>query len=290
MNITINSSKTNENLWSKAFHKFRKDTFGMVGFVVVFIYFLISCGVWAGLIGTQWEETTDEMWSSPSTEFWCGTNRNGQDVLERAIYGTRVAFEVGFFVAVLSTIIGAILGGFSGYFSGGLVDRIIMWIYGTLESIPFYLFVAAIGFALPDNIYSMHVAMISVMWVQTCTIIRGEFIKIKSQEYVEAAHAIGVPTHKIIFKHIMPNTYHLLLVNATIIFVTAIKTEVILSFLGLGVKEGTSWGLMFSASAEEVAGGIYNSFITATLFMFILVLAFNIFSDAIQDALDPKKI
>ncbi len=279
-----------ETLWSKAFYKFRHDKFGMVSFFVVFIYFIIACGVWGGFLGTEWDEIAGDMWEPMSEAHPLGTNINGQDILERALFGTRIAFEVGLTVAIISTLIGAVLGGLAGYFSGTYIDRIIMWIYGTLDSIPFYLFVAAIAFALKENPYAMHIAMISVFWTSTCTFIRGEFIKIKNLEYVESAKAIGVPTYRIIFKHIMPNTYHIMLVQMTIVFVTAIKNEVILSFLGLGIKDGVSWGLMFSAASQEVGGGILNNFLTASAFLFGLVLAFNIFSDALQDALDPKKV
>lgn len=279
-----------DGLWHRAWRKFFKDTFGMMGLTVVVIYFLIACGVWTGLLAADWADLNGDMWEGISKEHWFGTNINGQDILSRTLYSTKVAFEVGLIVAVSSTLIGGVMGALAGFYSGRFIDRIIMWIYGTIDSIPFYLFVAAVVVALPDSAYSMHIAMISTFWTGTCTLIRGEFIKIKNLDYVEAAHAIGVPARQIIFRHIMPNTYHLMLVQITILFVTAIKSEVILSFLGLGIKDGTSWGLMFSAASQEVGGGVMNTFFAASSFMFILVLGFNLFSDALQDALDPKKI
>jgi len=279
-----------ENLWTKGFHKFRKDKIGIISFSVVFIYLLIACGVWAGVWGTEWDEISYDSLAPISVKHWCGTNLNGQDILERALYGTRVAFEIGFMVAILTTIIGAVLGGIAGYFHGTKIDQIIVWMYGTMESIPYVLFAAGIGFAMKDSPYGIYVAMVSVMWTPICGIIRGEFIKIKNLEYVESARAIGVSVRRIILKHMMPNTYHLLLINTTLIFVMAIKTEVILSFLGIGVKEGISWGLMFADAADEVQGGHFNVFITTSLFMFFLVLAFSVFADALQDALDPKKV
>jgi oligopeptide transport system permease protein len=107
---------------------------------------------------------------------------------------------------------------------------------------------------------------------------------------VEAAHAIGLGNFRIIFRHILPNTTHILLVQATLSFVAAIKSEVILSFLGLGVKDGMSWGLMISESTFEVLAGFFNNFIAASLMMFGLVMAFNMFSDSLQDALDPRAV
>lgn len=283
-------SDYSEGMWGRAYRKMRRDYFGMTSFSVVLIYFLIACGVWTGLIATDWADLGGDMWEAASKEHWFGTNMNGQDILSRTLYGTKVAFEIGFVVAILSTMLGGVLGALAGYFSGTMVDRVIMWCYGTIDSIPFYLFVAAVAAALPDSPYAMHVAMIATFWVSTCTVVRGEFIKIKNLEFVEAARAVGAPVRKIIFKHILPNTYHILLVQITIIFVGAIKSEVILSFLGLGIKDGTSWGLMFGEASLEISSGELNTFLAASFFMFFLVLAFNIFSDSLQDALDPKKV
>lgn len=277
-------------MWARAYYKFLKDKVGLLSFAVVFLYFLIACGVWLGFLGAEWSNTDGDMWEPMSSKYWLGTNINGQSVWERAVFGTRIAFEVGMIVAICSCLIGGIVGALAGYYSGTIIDYAIMWVYGSLDAIPYILFVAAVGFALEDNVYSMHIAMIVTFWTGTCTLIRGEFIKIKSLEYVEAARAIGVPTFKIIFKHIMPNTFHLVLVQASLIFVAAIKGEVILSFLGLGIKEGVSWGTMLSESSQEVAGGILYNYIGASIFMFLLVLAFNLFADALQDALDPKKV
>ena len=137
---------------------------------------------------------------------------------------------------------------------------------------------------------AMHVAMIATFWTTTGRYVRGEVIKLKSMEFVEAARAVGVPQGAIIFRHILPNTSHILLVQGTLVFVTAIKAEVILSFLGLGVQDGVSWGLMISQSTNEVTAGFFNNFIAASLAMFVLVMAFNFFSDALQDALDPRKV
>jgi len=287
---TIPDKIRSENLWTKGFQKLRRDKFGKLSFFIVFLYFLIACGVWMGYLGTEWDEIGDESWAPISAEHWCGTNLNGQDILDRALYGTRVAFEIGFIVALLTTAIGAVLGSIAGYYSGTMIDQVIIWIYGTMESIPFILFAAAIGFAMGDSPYGIYIAMISVMWTSTAAVVRGEFIRIKNLEYIESARAVGVPVLKIIFKHMLPNTSHLLLISATLAFVAAIKTEVILSFLGIGVKEGISWGLMFAAAGSEVVAGYYTNFLTATMFMFILVLAFSVFADALQDALDPKKV
>ena len=282
--------KESESLWGKAWYKFRRDRIGMISLGVVIFFMIIALGVWAGLWGQNWSSIEGPMWAPPSADYWLGTNIIGQDIFERAIYSTKTAFEVGMVVAILSTILGGLLGALSGYFTNTWVDEVILWLMGVLDSIPFYLFVAAIAYSLQGYAYSMHVAMIATFWTTTARLVRGEVIKLKNFEFVEAARAIGLPQRLIIFRHIMPNTFHILLVQATIVFVGAIKSEVILSFLGLGVVDGVSWGLMIAESTQEVQAGHYSNFITASVFLFVLVMAFNMFSDSLQDALDPKKV
>ncbi|MFQ5634629.1 MAG: ABC transporter permease [Gammaproteobacteria bacterium] len=295
MNVAANaagpaSPVRRESLWSKALYKFRRDRAGMISFGVVLLYMIVALGVALGWWATGWSEVAGGKWESMSAQHWFGTNLIGQDIFDRALYSTKTAFEVGLVVALASTALGALLGAVAGFFGGSWIDEIVIWIMGVLDSIPFYLFVAAIVFAMQDNPYAMHVAMISTFWTGVGRLIRGEVIKLRGLEYVEAAHAIGVPEYTIIFRHILPNTSHILLVQATITFVAAIKSEVILSFLGLGVKDGMSWGLMIAESSQEVLAGFFNNFLSASLFMFGLVMAFNMFSDALQDALDPRKV
>lgn len=283
------SRNVGESFWSKAWRKFLHDRLGMASAGVVLLYFLVALGVWAQLWGQGWN--TLGMSAQPvSAEHWFGTNRSGQDIFERAIFSTKTAFEVGLSVALLSTILGAVLGAVSGFFAGRWIDEVILWMKGTLDSIPFYLFVAAVAFALSGHPFAMHIAMITTFWTTTARVVRGEVMKLKELEFVEAARAIGVPRHLIIFRHILPNTSHILLVQSTIVFVSAIKSEVILSFLGLGVQDGVSWGLMISESTQEVTIGVFNNFLAASGMLFVLVMAFNLFSDALQDALDPKKV
>ncbi|PXA05331.1 hypothetical protein DDZ13_00250 [Coraliomargarita sinensis] len=282
--------QSKESLWSKSVRKFKRDRFGVAALIVVGIYAIIALGVWLGLWGQNWSALTDNGFLGVSSEHWFGTNINGQDIFARAIAGTKTAFEVGLLVAVLSTLIGGVLGAIAGYFNGTIIDEIIMWLYGCIDAIPFYLFVAAIAFAMQDMPYAMHVAMIATFWSATCRIVRGEVIKIRNLEYIQAAHAIGVKPMTIIFRHVTPNTFHILLVQATITFVGAIKSEVILTFLGLGVKDGVSWGTMLSESINEVLRGHFGNFLAASGFLFVLVIAFNMFADALQDATDPKKI
>ncbi len=279
-----------DSLWFKAVRKFRRDRVGMCALFVVLGYAVVAVGVVFGFWADEWADVTGPKWSPMSVDYWFGTNIIGQDIFSRALYSTRTAFEVGLLVAIGATVIGALFGAIAGFFSGTWIDEIVIWIMGVLDSVPFILLVAAIAYSLQGSPWAMHIAMIATFWIGTSRLVRGEVIKLKTLEYVEAAHAIGLGRMKIIFRHILPNTFHILLVQATISFVAAIKSEVILSFLGLGVKDGMSWGLMISESTFEVLAGFFNNFIAASLLMFGLVMAFNMFSDALQDALDPRAV
>ena len=278
------------SLWSRAAQRFVRDRAGMVSAAVVLGYFLVALTVWLGLGGQDWGVLGSDSFAPVSAEHWFGTTRNGQDIFARTVYSTRTAFEIGLVVAVSSVVLGAVFGALSGFFAGSWLDEGILWLKGVLDAIPFFLFVVAVAYSMQGHPLAMHVAMIATFWTTTGRYVRGEVIKLKSMEFVEAARAVGVPQGAIIFRHILPNTSHILLVQVTLVFVTAIKAEVILSFLGLGVQDGVSWGLMISQSTNEVTAGFFNNFIAASLAMFVLVMAFNFFSDALQDALDPRKV
>ena len=278
------------SLWSKALAKFSRDRAGLCALAVVAAYLLVAIGVWLGWWATEWADITGEKWGPVSGEHWFGTNVIGQDIFQRGLYSTATAFEVGLVVAVMVVAVGGLLGAVSGFFAATWVDEIVLWAMGVIDAMPFYLMVAAIAFALADYPYSMHVAMIATFWTSTGRYVRGEVIRLRGMEFIEAARAIGVPQGTVIFRHVLPNTLHILLVQMTLCFVDAIKAEVVLSFLGLGVKDGMSWGLMIAESTLEFLAGHFNNLVAASLMMFGLVYAFNMFADALQDALDPKQV
>ncbi len=263
------------------------DSWGRLCFGIVLVYGLIACAVSLEWIGTGWDSLQTAERETSSLRFLLGTNINGQDVLARALYSTKTAFQIGILVTFFATSLGAILGSLAGFLSGGWIDEFILWICGCLDSIPFYLFVAALVFALGENPWAMHLAMIATFWTATARYVRAETLRIKRYEFIEAARSIGLPPHRILFRHILPNALPVILVQSSLTFVSAIKAEVILSFLGLGVKDGVSWGLMIAEATQEMSSGIFNNFFAASGFMFVLVMAFNGFSDALQDAFDP---
>lgn len=270
--------------------RLKADRYGMGGLLIVSLFAVVAICVWIGLLGQSWSEVSGNRWESFSATHWFGTNLLGQDILQRTLFGAATAFEVGLIVTTFSIVLGTVLGALAGWYSHGWLDETILWLKGVLDSIPFYLFAAAIAYALQGNRWAMHLAMIITFWTTTARIVRGEVMRIKQREFIEAARAIGLPGITIVFRHVLPNTMHVLLVQATIVFVVAIKTEVILSFLGLGMQDGVSWGLMLAESSQEVVAGHFGNFTAASVSLFILLMGFNLLSDALQDALDPRRV
>ena len=277
----------------RAWSKLRQNRAGLLGLGIVAVFLFLSLGVLFGWLGQGWSVADGGRWEPASMNHWLGTNLLGQDIFQRAVFSTRTAFEIGLVVSLLSTLLGALLGALAGWYNGKprrtWVDGSILWLMGVLDSIPFYLFVAAVAYALQGWPWAMHAAMIATFWTTTGRLVRAEVMRIKSREFVLSARAIGLPTPLILLRHVLPNTQHILSVQATLIFVAAIKTEVILSFLGLGVQDGVSWGLMLAESTQEVLAGHFNNFLAASLMLFVLLLGFNLLADAIRDSLDPRQ-
>jgi len=273
-------------IWSRL----RADPSGRIGLVIVTGFLALALGVWLGLLGQDWSVAGGGRWEPMSAEHWFGTNVLGQDIFERSVYSVRTAFEVGLVVAIVSTTLGAALGALAGWHSDTWVDGTILWLKGVLDSIPFYLFVAAVAYALQGKPWAMHLAMIATFWTGTGRLVRAEVMKIRTREFILASRAIGLPDLLILLRHVLPNTWHILLVQGSIVFIAAIKTEVILSFLGLGIQDGVSWGLMLAESTQEVLAGHFNNFLAASLMLFVLLMGFNMLADALQDTFDPKQV
>ncbi len=270
------------------------DRYGLVGLILISLFALICVAVWLGLAGQDWAQATGGRWEAPGKTHWLGTNVLGQDIFQRSVYSVEVAFEIGMLVALSSGLIGAIAGALAGWHKGSWLDEAIVLLMGIIDSIPFYLFVAALAFALqgfsPLEPLAMQLAMIACFWTTTARLVRAEVMRLREQEFVQSAVLLGLPMWRVLARHVLPNTSHILLAQTAIVFAAAIKAEVILSFLGLGVQNGVSWGLMLAESTQEVLAGQFNNFWAASLPLFALLLGFNLLADALQTALDPRQI
>lgn len=275
---------------SRSWPRLRNDRAGLLGFGLVSFFALLALAAALGLVGQDWSIADGGRWEPASEAHWLGTNVLGQDIFQRSVYSVRIAFEIGLLVALASTALGTLTGALAGWFADSWVDDVIVFVTGVLDSIPFYLFVAAVAFALKGSVWSMHIAMVATFWTTTSRLIRAEVMRLKHRDFVLAARIIGMPVHLILSRHVMPNTVHILLAQAAIVFVAAIKSEVILSFLGLGVQDGVSWGLMLAESTQEVLAGQFNNLLAASIPLFALLFGFNLLVDALQDAFDPKQV
>jgi peptide/nickel transport system permease protein len=216
-----------------------------------------------------------------------GTDGVGRDVLLRLVQGARIAFLVGIVTSLIAIPIGVILGCLAGYF-GGRTDDFIVWLYSTFASIPGLLFILAIAMVVGKGLLGVYLGIGLTTWVGLCRLIRGEVIKHKQRPYVLAARALGLSHGRIIFRHILPNVFHIVIVTFTLRFPAAISTEVFMSFLGIGVQGEPSWGVMISNARLRLWYGVWWEMTFVTVAIFLVVLAFNLLGDALRDALDPR--
>jgi peptide/nickel transport system permease protein len=217
-----------------------------------------------------------------------GGDRLGRDVLAKTIKGTEISVFVGVAAALVATTIGVLLGAFGGFF-GGKIGDFLEWVYNVFESIPNILLIFAFAAVVGRGVESVVIILALTGWTGMYRQVRAEFIKHSSREYVRSAEAIGASRMSRMFKHILPNVSHVVLVRMGLLVVGFIKAEVILSYLGLGVRvDQVSWGTMLAEAQSELILGFWWQLAAATLFMAVFVTAFSLMADALRDALDPK--
>ncbi len=288
-NDGVNIDSKGRSLWADAFSRLRRQKIAMISLAVIILYLVMAFLCSVGVLFPDYALVNNaEAYQAPSWQHWFGTDLFGRDVLARAAHGTVTSLIVGFFGAGLAVVIGTFLGAIAGYF-GGFIDELIVWFYTTIDTIPYILLIVAFSFVVGPGLSTICLAIGLTGWIGHCRILRSEFMKHRDREYVHGATALGAGHMRRIFIHILPNTFHLVLINFSLGFVGAVKAEVILSYLGLGVRPGTpSWGMMISDAKLELSREVWWGLGAATFFMFFMVLAFTLFNDALRDALDPK--
>jgi ABC-type dipeptide/oligopeptide/nickel transport system permease subunit len=229
----------------------------------------------------------DNRYSPPSRKHLMGTDNLGRDVFLRVVQGTRIAFQVGIITSLIAIPLAVLLGCLAGYF-GGWIDDLVVWLYSTFACMPSLLFILAISMMVHKGLQGVYYGIGLTTWVYLCRLIRAEVMKHKELTYVRAAKALGLSPVRIMFRHILLNVLHLVIINFSMRFPAAIETEVIMSFLGIGVQDEPSWGIMISNARFRLWQGVWWELAFTTLAIFLIVLAFNLFGDALRDALDPK--
>ncbi|KAI9131740.1 ABC transporter permease [Acaryochloris sp. CCMEE 5410] len=276
------------NLYWEAAQKLSRQKLVVVCLGIIAIYILVA------LLGgfnvlPDYQTRVGAEYEAPSFELakLLGTDLFGRSVLYKILAGTKTAMLIGVLVTSISVPIGVILGALAGYY-GGLVDVGIVWLYTVISSVPYILMVIAISYVIGKGLVAICLAMGLLGWVGLCRLIRSEVLKTRNLEYVAAARVIGANDLQIIFSHILPNVIHLAIISASLQILGAIKSEVILTYIGVGIQDGASWGAMISDATGELVQGIWWPLAGVVLAMFLLIYSLNVVSDALRDALDPK--
>jgi ABC-type dipeptide/oligopeptide/nickel transport system permease subunit len=312
-------SKTQSRAW-EAWARILRKPLSLISLIVVGIYVLIGLASFAPVMEKRIETPVagEKTFAAPafygmgadgtrviSPARWCGLDIEGRSVLWQVCYGTRIALLIMICTSALSISIGTALGLLAGYF-GGSVDDLITWLYSTVSSVPWLLLVIAMAYVI-QNIQSVNsntpfaklcdelgglptvvIALGLTDWVGLCRLIRGEVIKLRDQDFVVAARAMGLGGRRIMTRHILPNTFHIVLITFSLSSVGYVQAETVLAFLGLGITTKPSWGKMIDDSRLELLQGVWWQFAAATVAILILCLALNVLGDALRDALDPK--
>jgi peptide/nickel transport system permease protein len=223
----------------------------------------------------------------PTRQHWLGVENYGADVLSRMIHAARIALTIGFIATGIGVVIGVVVGGLMGYFVGA-VDIIGMRLIEIFESIPTLVLLITVVAVFGRNIYLMMAIIGLTSWTADARFIRAEFLRLRKQDFVQAAVAAGLPLRSVIFRHMLPNGIAPVLVGASFGIASAILTESVLSFLGLGLVQEPSWGGMLNQA--RAAGGNFSWWIAVFpgMAIFLTVFAYNLIGEALRDALDPK--
>lgn len=227
--------------------------------------------------------------AAPSIKHLFGTDDLGRDYFTRALYGGRISLAVGFLSMILSTAIGTVIGTVSGYM-GGKVDVILMRFTDIFMSVPSFLLMVVINTLFPPKVYFMIIILGLFEWCQIARITRAETLSLKERDFVLAAKHLGARHWQIIFGHIIPNMSSSIIVAGSLAVARAILTESALSFMGIGVQlPKASWGTMLQG-AQTYIMDVPTLAVFPGIFIVLTVFSFNILGDALQNALEPKRM
>ncbi|MBR2344668.1 MAG: ABC transporter permease [Lentisphaeria bacterium] len=304
--------------FSGAWKKFFTDPWAIAALTIVIFFILtaLTFDIYAAwcqknqLLPTYMISSTDSSFLPPCPAHILGTDYQGRDVFLRTLAGCSSALKTGVISGLIAIIIGVAAGVCAGYF-GGRTDDITVWFYSTFAAMPTLLFILAFALLFSKDFLSpvlasgfrqiaaiVHVepGMLGIYlaiglsgWVTLCRVIRGETMKLKRAGFVAAAKIAGVSDIKIIFRHILPNVFHLIIIYFTTLFASAVMLEVIVSYLGMGVQNAPSWGIMIADGQSRLWSGVWWEITSASGALLILVLALNILGDAMRDAFDPRR-
>lgn len=289
MNMNPRIQEKPETLTKIFIQNFTRNKLAVFGAVILFI--IILSAVLAPWIAPYDPATTSlaNKLAPPSSENLLGTDRFGRDIFTRLLYGGRISLLVGFGSVAGALLIGTTIGAVAGYY-GGVVDALLMRFVDIIISIPSIFLLITIVTIFQPSVDKLILVFAIISWTTTARIVRGEFLSLRTREFVLASRTIGTRPIKIIFIHILPNAVGPIIVTATLLVGYVILAEAALSYLGLGIQPPTpSWGNMLEDAQNFTVllkAPWYPAF--PGLLILITVLCFNFVGDGLRDALDPK--
>ena len=271
-------------------YRFSRNRLSMIGVAIVLL------GLFIAITAPLWVPYPDDVTGSvnmsirlkpPSADHLFGTDEAGRDVFSRTIMATRISFEVGVIILFVAITIGVFLGAIAGYF-GGRVNQVIMRFTDIMLTFPGIFLALAISAALGRGVLNATLALSITWWPGYCRLVEAQMLKMKEEDFVAGARALGAGNLRVIFRHILPNLLTAIIVKASMDFGFAVLNLAALGFIGVGVlPPEPDWGSMISAGRRFIpASWWYSTF--PGLFMFITVLGFNLLGDGLRDLLDPN--
>jgi oligopeptide transport system permease protein len=286
------SAMTDGGLWFDAGRRLRGNRAALAAVAVVGL--LVLAALLGPLVSpfaldhVDW--TLDPLASPPSLAngHWFGTDSNGRDLFVRVWSGTRVSLLVALLATAVSVVIGVVWGATAGYL-GGRVDGWMMRVVDLLYALPYMFFVIILTVVFGRSLWLIFLAIGAVGWLTMARIVRGQALALRQREFVAAAVTLGLPAHRIIARHIVPNVLGTVIVYATLTVPQVILFESFLSFLGLGVQEPlTSLGRLVAEGALEMETAPWQ-LLAPSAVLATLLLALNFLGDGLRDALDPRQ-
>jgi peptide/nickel transport system permease protein len=288
--VDIDLSREVPGYWASAFYALRRDKLTIAAFSVLLVLALFCVALASPLTAALNIDPNDTdpfiSFEGPSPEHPLGVDQVGRDQLARLLYGGRVSLGIGFFAAIIIMTLGLTVGTTAGFY-GRFVDDAIMWFINTLNSIPFILLLLIVSLLFKPSALTLTVFIGLISWTDISRIVRGQVMQVKEMEYVTAARAIGVPTVKMVVRHLLPNVVPVVIIFSAQVIGGVILIESALSFLGLGVQPPTAtWGNMLNKSQSYFTLGPHLV-VWPGLFITITVLCLYVIGDGLRDALDP---